>query len=609
MSIAPRQSLPSVWGSSVRLCGMLEMFVDEAHHNAVQNFIASTGDAYHLDTLVDDNILQGWLPTDLPSFNGEPLSNSRQALITAFNGLDPAANLSNVRSPILVRFRVVAQSILTNEVISSLLNAWPLSMPMSPSVSAFVGFYLSLIKDATNPMVVVQWARYNFPSAELARCSASNSVLKLACMCTVKSPKPMPKATFWATLDAADQLDIAMLVAVPRQPGRLLRAYKGPIGPSKQRGNVIRTRDPEEQWIADLIPLEEQQLLIWESCLKQPDSIPFPLRLTSYNEIIPETVMRAFYESLIADDATVLRAIASPRVTRVIDGRVLSEALLDIFAYAGKVNMLLFAMVGTEFDNAMLDVGTIFRKNSHLTCMFKVFFMRFGGQYIEKVIKPLVALVDDAGPLQLKNLSSSPEIQKRSRKILFAFFNALFRSTEYIPDALRHFAAIIRAVASVRFNSRAAIFLALSEFFCVRFVNGLMGDPARFGYQLRHSPNEVMMPFTQLTNMPFTGRVICGRFSGLMRLNHHLVTIYPDLVKFIFALPDFDEEPPYERPSMERVREALDHIMKAVFSEEEIRMAFRQKYGLVRAGAEDSMTAGWAVGAFLMSYFKDNISD
>jgi hypothetical protein len=360
--------------------------------------------------------------------------------------------------------------------------------------------------------------------------------------------------------------------------------------------------------IADLTPSEEQQLMIWQS-INQPETIPFPYRLTSYNEILPETVMHAFYESLIADDATVLRAIAHPRVTRVIDGRVLAEALLDIFAYAGKVNMLLFALVGAEFDDAQFNQTTIFHKNSHLTCMFKVFYMRYGGQYIEKVIKPLVALIDNAGPLQLKNLNSSPAFQKKARKILFTFFKALFRSQQFIPDEMRHFAAVIKAVVSVKFNSRTALFLALSQFFCIRFVNGLMGDPARFGYQLKHSPNEVMMPFTQLTNMPFTGRVICGRFSGLMPLNHHIVTIYPDLVKFVFSLPDFDAEPTYERPPLDRVRDALDYIMTTVLSEEEVRMAFRQKYGLIQAGAETSITAGWAIGAFLMSFFKDTIGD
>jgi hypothetical protein len=98
-----------------------------------------------------------------------------------------------------------------------------------------------------------------FPPPDLVRISASSSVLKLACISTIRSARPISKDTFWATFDTKAQLDIVMLVAVMR----LLRAYGGHLGSSKQLGSVIQTRDQKERWIADLTPSEEQQLMIW----------------------------------------------------------------------------------------------------------------------------------------------------------------------------------------------------------------------------------------------------------------------------------------------------------------------------------------------------------
>jgi hypothetical protein len=54
-------------------------------------------------------------------------------------------------------------------------------------------------------------------------------------------------------------------------------------------------------------------------------------------------------------------------VTKLGDGQALMSALLDIFAYAGKVNALLVTLAMMEFDSEILSPEYLLRTNLHVT--------------------------------------------------------------------------------------------------------------------------------------------------------------------------------------------------------------------------------------------------
>jgi hypothetical protein len=287
------------------------------------------------------------------------------------------------------------------------------------------------------------------------------------------------------------------------------------------------------------------------------------------------------------------------------DGPVLLSSLLDIFAYAGKVDALLVTLAMMEFDNDSLDASLLLRNNSHLTSAIKVFAQRFGRQYFQDVTSRLLDYIVASGDLGLADPSTC-DIRK-TRRMIVTCLNTILRTGPLVPPELRHLGSVMRAAASLRFNQKQAVFLTLSTYFCLRFVSASMMDSAAYGYgaippQVRAT---VLTPFVQLLVAPMGLSVYDGIFEPFRSCNHHLINhIFPRLMEFVFSLADIEHVPEYATPDKERLHEAIDSVIGLMMKNRE---AFETRYSSLLDGGGQRAPVNWNFGVFLMSFFQDSI--
>jgi hypothetical protein len=118
---------------------------------------------------------------------------------------------------------------------------------------------------------------------------------------------------------------------------------------------------------------------------------------------------------------------------------------------------------------------------------------------------------------------------------------------------------------------------------------------------------EPIFVMSRFLNTAFSTGVFTGRQHGAYKgWNHHLATVLPDVMNFVFSLAELHEEPEYEIPSDDVLQNALEMVVKAVADGHE---KFAERYRALLSGNEEKPSVGWAVGGFLMSFFKDHIAD
>jgi hypothetical protein len=137
-----------------------------------------------------------------------------------------------------------------------------------------------------------------------------------------------------------------------------------------------------------------------------------------------------------------------------------------------------------------------------------------------------------------------------------------------------------------------------------------MVDPSHFNEQqsLPATANVEVVPFSQLLQGPFNMAPYGGKFDIFAAWNHHLIKhVFPDLIQFIFGLADLPEPPTYATPPTEAVQKALDVVLDAMVTNQ---ARFLERYNALTTKKEEVVhPVSWNLGAFLMSFFKDNVAD
>jgi hypothetical protein len=241
--------------------------------------------------------------------------------------------------------------------------------------------------------------------------------------------------------------------------------------------------------------------------------------------------------------------------------------------------------------------------------VFKEFSGRFAARYLEKVIGRMSKYVAQFDTIDMK--SESPADKMQVFKMVLTCLDTIMRSSRFVPDEFRHIAAILKGVSGVRFNKRQATFNTLSGFFCLRFVTASLSfweDPAKSPQKGKAkakvaAPSIKIATFSQLLQTPLSLLPFGGNYATW---NHHIIgRIFPDLLNFTFGLADCTELPQYPAPRDEVVRRALLTVVEAM-TEAKDRLDRRSEQ-LLR-NPNQGHPVRWALGIFLLSFFKDNIA-
>jgi hypothetical protein len=429
-----------------------------------------------------------------------------------------------------------------------------------------------------------------------------SSFIKACCVCHRKRKMFNDDTIFWAVLDLHNHFTLYNTTN-----GELTVHVEADIGSIKlsHSGKTVKLFDRNGIRVKRIIPLDPSQNELWPKVMNLSTLPKLPLFFTNVATPIPDILLFALNEILLTPDRTAIRAITHYSVSSVSKGYDLAEALFDIFAYAGKVNDLITFLAASEFSVPELTQNTVIRGNSHLTNMFKVFFKRFGVKYYESFLKRIVLYIDSKGDLMLKRPVEANS--QRAQTMVFTVLNRISGSLKHVPLEIRHFASILKQAAALRFNSKQATYNTISGFFYLRFVSSIISNPLETdpSLQLQSQWTNVMIPAAQLMMTPFNLIQMGGKYDVFNSWNKILTKkIFPNLIEFVFSIAVCPEEPVYQPPSKERLREALNVVWNKIGESNGEFVKMYRQFGFDSPSCT-SLEAEFA--NFLSGYFNQNI--
>jgi len=330
------------------------------------------------------------------------------------------------------------------------------------------------------------------------------------------------------------------------------------------------------------------------------------LILCSLEPPYPVPVLVSFFEALTLDDMILLRAIVHYGVVPVNEGVAFIDALLDIFAFAGKIEQFLIALIGLEFSKDELQINTVLRANTHVTNLFKAFFARYAKPYFDSCLSKIIDYILGVGNIGLSHIESADK--EKAEVMLFTVLKYILHSENVIPAEIRYLASILKAEAIVRFNNKQATYNTLVGFICLRFITAVIADPIMFRPNTEEFSPEMMtmlMPFSQLLQTPINLAPFDERFEKFSDWNPRVRKhIWPKLIKFVLSVADLKEKLFYQPPSEEQVFKSLSRVLTSSSAKFQ---QFKNQYEFLQRDPNVFHPIGWNLAGFLSAFFQGNV--
>ena len=154
---------------------------------------------------------------------------------------------------------------------------------------------------------------------------------------------------------------------------------------------------------------------------------------------------------------------------------------------------------------------------------------------------------------------------------------------------------------------------ALSGFFCVRFICAYLSDPRVFNPEFEMSLDNLaynmnvtktLFPFSSLLMTLFSLSPMAETYEPFNVWNKELEnSIFQDLVPFVLSIGEIENEPEYEPPSNDRLKELLMLIAKQIHTNDSVFVTATKD----AVNKEKPPFPSWAFCEFLNRYFAENV--
>lgn len=558
-------------------------------------------------------LLAGLIKEDLPELDGKRIDEQTELILNEFKESVTLDQLIASPPPILSSLIQLIHQIYPAELFESILALWPPTFPIqNPAQRALLLYFISLIPqfEADKAFIFIQWLSLILPpKGWYGESSAVSNDLKAICRFrNNKKDKPL-----WALVDNENVMTVydASLNEISR--GTITR--KDLIPPCQIKFTSDCSNHPKvitlfDENTAELFSANNTPLPVMLSHLGElippiPGK-PNPKKQYSVPTLLPSITYLVLYQILTAPDMRIIHTISHYTVTKISEiGIQMAECLLDIFAHAGKVNQLLVSITGYEFREPTLTPDTVLRSNSFLTCMFKVYYDRYGRLFYERFLKHCIEYVDASGDIQIQ---ANQDPEGRAKTLLFTVLKAFMSSRGAISPEMRHLGQILKLIVASRFNDFGATYNTIVGFYCLRFFNAIFSSPTGFDSTLHLQHRETLIPFSQLLQLVFNRMPLTGKWEGYSswnnRLEHHT---FPQMTNFILSLCDIGSDSPkpnYKYPDDERLGYCLQFVMESI---NKVPKPFTEQY----TNTESSLwkPVNWNLSSFFLSFFKETRVD
>ena len=374
-------------------------------------------------------------------------------------------------------------------------------------------------------------------------------------------------------------------------------------------GNSLRVWKDKQQLGTRLVIIYDELLNRW---IQDDTLLPCFFPYSIPNGVIPEVVARAFYEMIMAPDTVVLRAMLHHQVFPVDStGMNLVENLFTIFASKEKVHRLISSIAAVEFSHAGdLQETMVLRGNSHLTCLFKFFAKKYGQNYFQKVIKPVIDEVAKRGDVNItppSDESKYEEAEEKVKSLIYFGIDKVLQSAQYIPDQFRHIASILKICTSQVLRSKHATFNALSSFMFLRFFTPAIVSPGNVvqGEKPPENSKVTTVPFSRIIQLPFNLQQIPKeKYPHLQKLNEKIFEKYADIYNFAMDVAEYNEAAKYEKTTEEDAINAIKEIITTIAKDKTSRITFIRRINDLSESEDERSSVSFLFGNILTQCFE-----
>lgn len=288
----------------------------------------------------------------------------------------------------------------------------------------------------------------------------------------------------------------------------------------------------------------------------------------------PPNFINAFNSCLFADDMLVIQSLFSCQLASLDNWDAIIDALLTVGIAYDRLDVLISFISFDEISQTS-DPNLILRSNSICTHFLKVYYKRFGREYITNIIIPLFK---DICEIPIDDLTFEGNEIEIIRKYINEFCDRILGSLDKIPRAIRHLATHIFYATQCTQGTWEATFNSITNLFILRYTMAAFSSPIEMPINIvkPEKYKKVILPFSAIMLNILSGLGLSSKYEYLRPLERDILQLRPKLLDFFSNLPLRRNEPgQYIMPSKDEIRNSTKLILDAVIDNRE---QFLQKY-------------------------------
>ena len=518
-----------------------------------------------------------------------------QVVIGDLIGTNDMSELCELPSEPLIQLLEALKAIVTTDFIAEIADAFPISekrikkLPIEAQRS-FAAIALLVQDNALNNQFISWVGNAMITEDWHGKTSGESQTIRL-CGIFERSGKKLihRHVKYWVIINAVNTLSMWPL----KNSKQMTSFTVGRIGTSRS-GKTLKI------WKQDGtlgVKLSCREKLVKEAWLQRQPLVVSSF--TFYGPGIPGDVAKAFMFALLQPDTYVLRAMLSNDVLKLSSATEAMSDLFTVFSYAQNVHRLFMTTCAVEFSKHDVTEENLLRSTSHLTCLFKVLYNRFGREYAREVLLPIIQRVRDHSVF----LHGGTNIdQGEAVSQIYWVLEKIFASADLLPPPFQHMSAVLKCTASTTFRKKKTVFNAVSSFIYIRFISAVIADPQSFDKNFEMTPDHQskVVPFAELLQAPLGLQRLYDRFEYAAFLENRIMDRYDEIYDFVMNSSIMENLPAYPVPPQEQCRRALHRLMQKL---SEVRENFISRYTEIYDNDTDKSAASFAMANLISSMF------
>lgn len=538
--------------------------------------------------------------SELGSINGKPVLDCLPKLMECldnypfeYNVFKPPKLVYNFRKLILLKF--------PTKVFFTLLNTWPSAISQaSPTVKPIIDLIRKMISMSSNPMKVIAW----LISAVAPRHFGTQSQILHAATLAKNELQQ------WVFLDA----DHNLIIFTEREGNVFAEKYKGKAIRAEAINNTdIIIYGKENKELFTFTPCDSDHVKLWIDIFNPHKKIGLIQFFTVVKQMsIPTRLTRALSSILTSSNGDAIRVLYTPGVIHKEDIMSITHYIMNISAYLQRVTLYLNFILTAIFEQPHSTLDYLCNEDPYLECLFMYYRAHFIDSYIQNFLIKLANYIQSVSPLEFTSKNA-----EKIEKVLFTCIKYVLNSIQFIPPEIQHLCSMLKAYATVKFNSKGAVFRIISSFFAQYIVEFFISIPKNFLKDYEVKDARTMVGVARLLKTALMLGSFSAEFPKFASFDKRLSKYFKKIEDFMLELAVIhrvDEDgnishyaPEYKAPDKNEFVSCLGNVYQIIVKNAKKCSSVAKYHASDHTFATSAV--GWTIAAVETEYFKNCYED